>query len=307
MNNRLEMLKELQYQRLYEVRCKKRRIVLILLLLSVLSGVIIHFVSKFEMMKFEITQYSLKTDKINNDYKIVLLSDLHNHEFTEDNKNLIAAIKECAPDFVIMCGDMVIKDDPNIEVVLNLCEKIREFSEIYYILGNHEGVLEYLDGGLQIPLDKYLYEIGVTVCYPGEEYVIDTGVDEINLFSVSMTEESFQDNYNLQDKLKEFLKKDGYKILASHYPTVLYSALYNADYDLGVAGHFHGGQIIVPGLGGLYHSDTGFFPKYYAGLFKLGKAQLIVTRGLGNSSIIPRINNIPEMVLISLSAETNGK
>lgn len=61
--------------------------------------------------------------------------------------------------------------DPDVSVVLNLCEQLKETADIYYILGNHEGVLIYQEGGLEVPLDGYLYDMGVTVCYPGE-YVI---------------------------------------------------------------------------------------------------------------------------------------
>lgn len=306
MNQRLEMLRELQYERIRAGRRKKKILLFLLILFVALLGTIIYVISENNMKKFEITQYSLNSNKITEDHTIVLLSDLHNNEFSMDNEKLIQAVKQCNPNFIIMCGDMVLKDDPNINVIMNLCEKLREFSEIYYVLGNHEGILEYMEGGLQIPLDKYLFEMGVTVCYPGA-YTIKDGVDEINLFSVSMTEESFQEDYDLQEQLDIFLQNDGYKILVSHYPTTLYNTLYDEDYDLGVAGHFHGGQIIIPGLGGLYHKDAGFFPKYYGGLFNLGKAQLIVTRGLGSSSFIPRINNIPEMVLINLRAQSDNK
>ena len=39
--------------------------------------------------------------------------------------------------------------------------------------------------------------------------------------------------------------------------------------DLGICGHYHGGQFRLPVVGGLYHGDTGLFPKYSGGMYRL--------------------------------------
>ena len=67
-----------------------------------------------------------------------------------------------------------------------------------------------------------------------------------------------------------------------------------------MAGHYHGGLIRIPGIGGLFHWDTGFFPAYAGGLYPWGEGNLIVTRGLGNHGLIPRINNKPELVVVDI-------
>lgn len=300
MSDLLETIRELQYQKIRSKR-RIRRIIILLVFLLLLGGVAaLYYVSVQQNKNFEITEYTVNTDKIDGSVKIAVLSDLHNSEFGENNRNLIQAIENVNPDFILMCGDMVIQTDPDIGVVLNLCQELIKTADIYYLLGNHEGVLEYDEDGLQIPLDAYLYKIGVKVCYTGE-YVIATDAGDIRLFSASMTQESYQADDNVQAEMDTFLKQEGYKIIVDHYPTLLYDELYDADYDLGIAGHFHGGQIIIPGIGGLFHKDTGFFPKYYGGLYDLGKAELVVTRGLGNSSLIPRINNPPELTVININ------
>lgn len=73
------------------------------------------------------------------------------------------------------------------------------------------------------------------------------------------------------------------------------------DIDLSVSGHFHGGQLRLPGGAGLFHKGDGFFPKYCYGKFELSGGELIVSRGLGNHEKIPRINNKPELVVIDIS------
>ena len=68
-----------------------------------------------------------------------------------------------------------------------------------------------------------------------------------------------------------------------------------------LSGHAHGGQIRLPGLGGLYAPGQGFLPEYDAGLYSSGDTSLVVSRGLGNSLFPLRINNRPEVVLAELN------
>ena len=65
-----------------------------------------------------------------------------------------------------------------------------------------------------------------------------------------------------------------------------------------LTGHIHGGQIVIPGKGGLLSPDISFFYEYYGGLYDLGNTQMIVSRGLGNSGLPVRINNYPEIVVV---------
>lgn len=71
--------------------------------------------------------------------------------------------------------------------------------------------------------------------------------------------------------------------------------------DLVLSGHTHGGQVRLPGLGGLFGPDQGLFPLYDGGVYRRGASQMVVSRGLGNSLAPLRINNRPELVLLTLS------
>ena len=56
----------------------------------------------------------------------------------------------------------------------------------------------------------------------------------------------------------------------------------------------------LPFIGGLAAPGQGMFPKYDAGLYTVGGSDMIVSRGLGNSLFPLRVNNRPEIVMITL-------
>jgi predicted MPP superfamily phosphohydrolase len=89
----------------------------------------------------------------------------------------------------------------------------------------------------------------------------------------------------------------------AHIPILFDTQLSAYDFDLGIAGHTHGGIVNLPFIGGLYTNEEGFFPNYTSGKYILNKNQsLIISAGLGDSSFFPpRINNAPELVVIDIN------
>ena len=66
------------------------------------------------------------------------------------------------------------------------------------------------------------------------------------------------------------------------------------------SGPAHGGQVRLPGIGGLFAPGQGLFPRYNGGLYRRGQAQMVVSRGLGNSLFPLRVGNRPEVVVATL-------
>ncbi|MCI8512995.1 MAG: serine/threonine protein phosphatase [Lachnospiraceae bacterium] len=254
--------------------------------------------------RFKITTYQMQSDKVQKEFRIALFSDLHNHEYGTGNYELVEAIRQSRPDLILMVGDMVNKDDDDLRVILELCENLKRIAPIYYTLGNHEGILMYGQNGSRITLDTQLIRMGVPVLYLGREDIVVRG-NPVTL-GVFPYPEKESDQLDMEE-VQWFEESSGFRIMISHYPSIFYEKLQNVDAELAVAGHYHGGQVRLPFLGGLYHIDTGFFPRYSGGEYELEKAKLIVSRGLGGHTRIPRVNNRPELVLIDVVPAGGGQ
>ena len=93
--------------------------------------------------------------------------------------------------------------------------------------------------------------------------------------------------------------QDGYKILLSHHPEYYEPYIKELPIDLVLSGHAHGGQCRIFGQG-LIAPGQGFFPKYTSGIYD---ERLIVSRGIGNQFIVPRVNNPREIIVIKINGE----
>lgn len=91
-------------------------------------------------------------------------------------------------------------------------------------------------------------------------------------------------------------------ILLAHHPEYL-SLYQEAGWDVVVCGHAHGGHVRL-GQRSLFSPDQGFFPKYTNGVHTHGTTQMVISRGLGNSSLPWRINNPPHMPVLVLCPPT---
>jgi predicted MPP superfamily phosphohydrolase len=90
------------------------------------------------------------------------------------------------------------------------------------------------------------------------------------------------------------------QIMFTHSPDAL-PEVAAAGVPLLLAGHTHGGQIILPGLGAL-QSRSRLRLKYPFGLYRCGQSLLYINRGAGGSMPL-RINCPPELALIELHIE----
>lgn len=247
--------------------------------------------------ELEVTFYHFYSPKImgTDNTRIVVLSDLHNREFGINNQDLIRQIVVLKPDLIIMAGDMVNANEDNLDVILSLCEELMKTAPVYYGPGNHENHLFYEKDS---PLESLLVEKGVHVLVNRSEAVT---VHKTSFLIGGLT--TAPEGYEEFGKefIEEYEKSDDFKLLIAHYPSLYYDALADTEIDLGICGHFHGGLVRLPGVGGLYHGDIGFLPQYSGGMYKLPYSTIFVSRGMEDHSGFPRINNRPELAVIDIN------
>lgn len=228
-------------------------------------------------------------------FKIVQISDLHNAEFGTDNQKLIDILKSEAPDAIVITGDLIDARRTNTEIAESFARRCMEIADCYYVPGNHEARL----GDTYDAFESALIADGVNVLRNGSVR-IRKEMDAIRIIGVD--DPAFakaSDAITNLDAALEALSSDDFTILLAHRPELIdeYSKW---GIDLVLSGHAHGGQIRLPGIGGLYAPGQGFFPRYTFGNYTVGDTEMIVSRGIGNSAFPLRVNDRPEVVIVTL-------
>lgn len=235
--------------------------------------------------------------------RIAHLSDLHNARFGRENRRLLDKLAQAQPDLIVLTGDLIDARWTNLDRALAFAVRAAGLAPTYYVPGNHEA---RLPAAQYQRLRQGLTAVGVTVL-EHERVTLTRGGDRLTLLGLAdqafaRTQGDHRPAAQLAAEALEALQtaEDGYTILLVHRPESfpVYAAL---GADLVLSGHTHGGQVRLPGLGGLFAPSQGFFPRYDAGLYRQGQASLVISRGLGNSLAPLRLNNRPEVVVLTLS------
>lgn len=227
-------------------------------------------------------------------FTILHLSDLHFGPSSFARRQTLSR-KYGRPDLIAVTGDLLDRDDPeSLRAAADWVKQAVKMAPVYLVPGNHEArakehypaVRETLEqAGAKVLEDRdVLYKRG------GEAIAL-LGVRDPRFFE---TKEGF--SHTLHRLVQG---KPAFSILLSHRPERL--AQYAKEgFSLVLSGHAHGGQVRLPGIGGLYAPDQGIFPRYTSGLYRLGPTRMVVSRGIGNGCGVPRLLNRPEASTIVL-------
>lgn len=250
-----------------------------------------------------VTRYIYKNSEIKQNFKIVQLTDLHNYQFGSKNQRLISKVKAESPDVIFLTGDMLNADEERTDILMNLIQQLVKIAPVYASLGNHE--IEYVQLSGNRDLIAQMEEAGAVVL--DKEYLdMEINGQEVRLGGVYGYVLSPDDKEDPEQTfMKEFQDTDRFKILLSHVPEglLLWKSMEHWDVDLVFSGHVHGGQVRIPFVGGLYDPEEGYFPTYTKGMFECGNGTMVLSAGLGSSRGVPRVNNLPELVVCEVKGE----
>lgn len=233
-------------------------------------------------------------------YKIVQISDLHDAQIGENNETLIAMTAETEPDCIVLTGDFVDSSRFHPERSLSVAESLVKLAPVYYVSGNHEAIIP--DADYQALTDG-LRALGVCVL---EDESAELTRDGQSIRLIGLTDIGFHPG-TLEEKkdalrtaLSALLPEDEFSVTLAHRPELM-DVYTECGAPLVLSGHAHGGQIRLPGIGGLIAPGQGLFPKYTEGKYEENGTTLVVSRGIGNSVLPLRVNDRPQIVVVQLA------
>lgn len=239
--------------------------------------------------------YTVASPKLTAEVRLAVVTDFHSSDNADD---VVAMVASCAPDAVLMVGDMFDDDIANrpTERTLSLMRQLSAQYPCYYVSGNHEAWTGEMDA-----LYQQTEEAGVTVLRMSSGVLTVRG-QRIALCGIPDPYEMvFSGAPDTEEQIRQAMENvdsADFTVLLAHRPELL-AKYAQFPLDLVVSGHAHGGQVRILGvLNGLYAPNQGWFPKLAGGAYTQDGTTLIVSRGLAVRTRLPRIFNRPEVVLV---------
>ena len=265
----------------------------------------------YECRHFTTEYYDVASDKIPEafeGFRFVVLSDLHNYDFDQGNRQLLGAIERLKPDAVMIAGDMIDAHpgadmSAAVRMVRDLCDRW----PVYFGNGNHEQRIALYPetyGDMHARWCKAIRHPNLHLLR-NQHTVIRKDGAYINIYGLELNRTYYKrfrkvpmKKWYLTEQLGICDRKE-FNLLLAHNP--LYFDEY-ADWgaDLVLSGHVHGGVVILPFWGGVISPQVRLFPKYYAGTYFRGKSEMILSRGLHMHSFRIRLFNMPELSCVTL-------
>ena len=261
-------------------------ILLIFLAVSLIIFIILGLNNQLTM-----TYYQVVDSKVEEDFEVLLITDLHSNRFGEDQQEILSKIEEASPDIVLLSGD-IIDDRLPMEVGFQTVKHIAKSYPTYYVTGNHEIASKQVEF-----IEKKLSSFGIKLLAGKRDEMIVNG-QTISL--MGLDDPNVYADYWQQIEDLEHYDSEQLTFLLAHRPERIkdYQRL---DVDYVFSGHAHGGQWRIPYIleNGLMAPGQGLFPKYTQGIYDLKRFKLIVSRGLSREiPNVPRFYNPPELVVI---------
>ena len=277
-----------------------KKILRLLSILLVIFGMVSLGLYLFSSDALDIVYYDYTSEQVPasfDGFKMVQLTDMHNHSIEYANTNLIDEIEAINPDAVLITGDMIDSHTKDLNTQTELFQGLEPFDS-YYVNGNHEVTSRFL-GEFQTLTQTYgVNNINRT------KATLTRGADSIYLIGVDdgLLEQRGLFRYkdtglikqSIEDMTEE-LDDSALTIALAHRPR-LYQNYLDTSMDLVYSGHYHGSQIRFFGLG---FADL-LAPWYEGAMHTIDNTTFITSAGLGYSVAPIRINCNAQLVVTTL-------
>lgn len=123
-----------------------------------------------------------------------------------------------------------------------------------------------------------------------QSHLIHQGSDKIEIYG--------SDDYSTGMPLTPEANSE-FRILVSHNPDFLEELGDSTNFSIGLCGHTHGGQILLPAIGPIFSNIQ--YPQLIQGLNRTTSGKLVYTSaGIGTSGLPLRLNCPPELSILNL-------
>jgi predicted MPP superfamily phosphohydrolase len=205
-----------------------------------------------------------------------------------------AALRDAEPDLILLGGDFVSLRGKDAERLLGPLRELEAPLGKFAVLGNHdlwshpERVLDVLArAGV-----THLHNAGVVLPPPFERTMV-VGLDD----HLSGTPDASSIAWDPALAT----------LLLIHQPTGILDAA-GRPFDVAFAGHTHAGQVVLPGGFALVVPEGALSRRYLYGRYQLAAEQhLLVSGGVGNSTIPIRLGVPPEVVICTVTGAGGHK
>ncbi|MBM3497138.1 MAG: metallophosphoesterase [Armatimonadetes bacterium] len=223
-------------------------------------------------------------------FRIAHLTDLHRGVYVSAAfvDRAVQAANAARPDLVVLTGDYVTHST---DFMRSCAESLAKLAAPYgrvAVLGNHDywtsadEVTRELGGtaGLQVLKNRPI------LIFHGDAALAIAGLDD----PVTLHHDF--------DAVLSGIEPDIPVVLPAHTPDIIEEAA-RRKVGLVLAGHTHGGQIVVPGFGPPV-PNSRYGRRFVAGLRRLGDTAVYTNRGVGMAVLPVRFNCPPEVAIITL-------
>jgi len=231
-------------------------------------------------------------------FTITQISDIHAGPFMDGYrlKGFVDKMNALESDLVVITGDIINWGSTFIREAIDVLSGLKAKKGVFAVLGNHDFYGDLKD------LCNNLEKSGVIVLRNKYEKIYNE--DKRSCFYLAGIDDPRGSWYLNEDFpfVKDTLKdvpKDGFKVLLSHRPNVFDLAA-KQGVHLTLAGHTHGGQIILPSVSGHGPSLASIAYKHDYGLYQKENSFLYVNKGLGVVGPPVRVNCPREITRIIL-------